>query len=453
MESKKIKVAFVSLGCPKNLIDTEIMISKLYNSGFDICADDHDADVVVINTCAFIEEAKKEAIENILDVAWLKKNRDLKGIVVTGCLPQRYREEILKELPEIDAVLGTGSIDDICTAVNSAYKRGTQKFTSFKDPSLTELGGERVVTTPDYFAYLKIAEGCDNHCSYCVIPNLRGRFRSRPLSDIVSEARELAQLGVKEICLVAQDTTRYGEDIYGVSALDTVIHEVSQIEGIEWVRTLYCYPDRITDSLINEIATNPKAVKYFDIPIQHISDNVLQRMNRRGDEKLIRSVITRIKTAIPDAVLRTTVIVGFPGETQEDFEKLLDFVNEGNFQRLGAFEYSREEGTVAYNFDDQIDEEVKKERREAVMLAQQSVHIDFNRTLLGCKLKVLCDGFDEVSETYYGRTYMDAYDIDGKVFFTSERPVSEGEFVVVEITEIFDYDLIGVALYEEKGEH
>ena len=252
---------------------------------------------------------------------------------------------------------------------------------------------------------------------------------------------------------MAQDTTRYGEDIYGVSALDTVIHEVSQIEGIEWVRTLYCYPDRITDSLINEIATNPKAVKYFDIPIQHISDNVLQRMNRRGDEKLIRSVITRIKTAIPDAVLRTTVIVGFPGETQEDFEKLLDFVNEGNFQRLGAFEYSREEGTVAYNFDDQIDEEVKKERREAVMLAQQSVHIDFNRTLLGCKLKVLCDGFDEVSETYYGRTYMDAYDIDGKVFFTSERPVSEGEFVVVEITEIFDYDLIGVALYEEKGEH
>lgn len=323
MESKKIKVAFVSLGCPKNLIDTEIMISKLYNSGFDICADDHDADVVVINTCAFIEEAKKEAIENILDVAWLKKNRDLKGIVVTGCLPQRYREEILKELPEIDAVLGTGSIDDICTAVNSAYKRGTQKFTSFKDPSLTELGGERVVTTPDYFAYLKIAEGCDNHCSYCVIPNLRGRFRSRPLSDIVSEARELAQLGVKEICLVAQDTTRYGEDIYGVSALDTVIHEVSQIEGIEWVRTLYCYPDRITDSLINEIATNPKAVKYFDIPIQHISDNVLQRMNRRGDEKLIRSVITRIKTAIPDAVLRTTVIVGFPGETQEDFENCL----------------------------------------------------------------------------------------------------------------------------------
>lgn len=453
MESKKIKVAFVSLGCPKNLIDTEIMISKLYNSGFDICADDHDADVVVINTCAFIEEAKKEAIENILDVAWLKKNRDLKGIVVTGCLPQRYREEILKELPEIDAVLGTGSIDDICTAVNSAYKRGTQKFTSFKDPSLTELGGERVVTTPDYFAYLKIAEGCDNHCSYCVIPNLRGRFRSRPLSDIVSEARELAQLGVKEICLVAQDTTRYGEDIYGVSALDTVIHEVSQIEGIEWVRTLYCYPDRITDSLINEIATNPKAVKYFDIPIQHISDNVLKRMNRRGDEKLIRSVITRIKTAIPDAVLRTTVIVGFPGETQEDFEKLLDFVNEGNFQRLGAFEYSREEGTVAYNFDDQIDEEVKKERREAVMLAQQSVHIDFNRTLLGCKLKVLCDGFDEVSETYYGRTYMDAYDIDGKVFFTSERPVLEGEFVGVEITEIFDYDLIGVTLYEEKGEH
>ena len=453
MESKKIKVAFVSLGCPKNLIDTEIMISKLYNSGFDICADDHDADVVVINTCAFIEEAKKEAIENILDVAWLKKNRDLKGIVVTGCLPQRYREEILKELPEIDAVLGTGSIDDICTAVNSAYKRGTQKFTSFKDPSLTELGGERVVTTPDYFAYLKIAEGCDNHCSYCVIPNLRGRFRSRPLSDIVSEARELAQLGVKEICLVAQDTTRYGEDIYGVSALDTVIHEVSQIEGIEWVRTLYCYPDRITDSLINEIATNPKAVKYFDIPIQHISDNVLQRMNRRGDEKLIRSVITRIKTAIPDAVLRTTVIVGFPGETQEDFEKLLDFVNEGNFQRLGAFEYSREEGTAAYNFDDQIDEEVKKERREAVMLAQQSVHIDFNRTLLGCKLKVLCDGFDEVSKTYYGRTYMDAYDIDGKVFFTSERPVSEGEFVGVEITEIFDYDLIGVTLYEEKGEH
>ncbi|HPE95115.1 MAG TPA: 30S ribosomal protein S12 methylthiotransferase RimO, partial [Bacillota bacterium] len=431
MDNKPIKVAFVSLGCPKNLIDTEVMISILNKNGFEIVADDFEADVIVINTCAFIEEAKKEAIENILDIAWLKENKDLKGIVVAGCLAERYREEILSELPEADALIGTGSIEDICNAVNSAYKgsKGLAKYCSFRDASESPLGGERVVTTPEHFAYLKIAEGCDNHCTYCIIPKLRGKFRSRQMNDIVEEARDLASLGAKEICLIAQDTTRYGTDLFGVSALDTLIHEISKIKRIEWIRTLYCYPERITDGLIDEIAKNPKALKYFDIPIQHISDHVLKLMNRAGDSASIRSVINRIRKRIPNAVLRTTVMVGFPGETEEDFNELLEFVKEGNFQRLGAFEYSREEGTPSFDFENQVDEKTKQRRRELIMQEQQKIHVAFNESLVGKTLKVICEGFDAVSETYYGRSEMDAYDVDGKIFFSSGMKIPEGKFV------------------------
>lgn len=442
MNNNGIRVAFVSLGCPKNLIDTEVMLSLLNEKGFEIVADDIDADVVVINTCAFIESAKKESIDNILDVAWLKENKNLKGIVVTGCLAERYRDEVFKELPEVDAIIGTGSIEHIAEAVIKAYE-GKEKYSSFHSPSEAPFFSERVVTTPEHFAYLKIAEGCDNRCTYCVIPDIRGKFRSRPILEIIEEAKDLASMGVKEICLVAQDTTKYGEDIFGMYALDALITEISEIEGIEWIRLLYCYPERITDSLIEVIATNDKVVKYIDMPIQHISDHVLTRMNRKGTEETIRNAIKRLRERIPDIVLRTTVITGFPGETEDDFKKLKEFVKEGNFERLGAFSYSREEGTPAYDFENQVPEKTKDKRRDIIMREQQKIHINFNESLIGKTLLVVCEGYDKVSETYFGRSFMDAPDIDGKIFFSSPFRVEDGDFVKVQLTEIFDYDLIG----------
>ena len=340
-----IKVGFVSLGCAKNLINTEVMISKLAEAGCEIVAEDIDADVIVINTCAFIQSAKQEAIDNILDVAWLKENRSLKGIVVTGCLAERYKEQIFEELPEVDAVIGTGAYDDVVEAVKCAYEK--KRFSCFHNISEAPMGGDRVITTPEFFAYIKIAEGCDNCCTYCVIPSLRGKFRSRRMSDIVNEAKDLAALGVKELCVIAQDTTRYGEDIYGTYCLDSLLRELSTIDGIEWIRVLYMYPDRITDALIDEIANNPKIVKYFDIPVQHVTDRMLSAMNRRDTAASIRSTVERIRAKIPDAVLRTTFITGFPGETEEDYKAMGDFIDEMKFDRLGVFEYSREEGTKA----------------------------------------------------------------------------------------------------------
>jgi len=442
MNYNGIKVAFVSLGCPKNLIDTEVMLSILNQKGFELVADDIDADVVVVNTCAFIESAKKESIDNILDVAWLKENKNLKGIVVTGCLAERYKDEVFKELPEVDALIGTGSVEHIAEAVLAAYE-GKEKYSSFHSPSEAPFFNERVVTTPEHFAYLKIAEGCDNRCTYCAIPDIRGRFRSRPILEIIEEAKDLASMGVKEICLVAQDTTKYGEDIFGMYALDSLISEISEIDGIEWIRLLYCYPERITDSLIEEIATNDKVVKYIDMPIQHISDHVLSRMNRKGNEETIRNAVKRLRERIPDIVLRTTVITGFPGETEDDFKKLKDFVKEGHFERLGAFAYSREEGTPAYDFENQIPEKTKEKRRDIIMREQQKIHLSFNESLVGKTLVVVCEGYDKVSETYFGRSFMDAPDIDGKIFFSSPFRVEDGDFVNVQITETFDYDLIG----------
>lgn len=436
-----IKVGFVSLGCPKNLINTEVMLAKLVDNGMEIVAEDIDADVIVINTCAFIESAKNEAIENILDIAWLKKNRSLKGIVVTGCLPQRYKEEFLKELPEVNCILGTGSIDDICEAVEVAYKGGT--YSSFKDVNAAPLGGERVITTPDHFAYVQIAEGCDNRCTYCVIPDIRGSFRSRQMSDIVEEVENLASIGIKEICLVAQDTTRYGEDIYGTYALDSLIAELSDIEGIEWIRVLYCYPDRITDGLINEFKNNDKLLKYIDMPIQHINDEILKNMNRRDTTESITEIIARLRKEVPDIVIRSTVIVGFPGETEKQFNELRKFVKETKFERLGVFEYSREEGTPAYDMPKQISANTKKKRCEAIMSDQNRIHNDFNAKFVNKTLKVICEGYDQVSECFYGRSYADAPDIDGKVYFTAPKRIRDGEFVNVKITEVLDYDLFG----------
>lgn len=436
-----IKVGFVSLGCPKNLLNTEVMLAKLVDHGMELVAEDIEADVIVINTCAFIESAKNEAIENILDIAWLKKNRSLKGIVVTGCLPQRYREEIFKEMPEVNCILGTGSLDDICEAVEIAYKGGT--FSSFGNIDKVALGGERVVTTPEYFAYVQIAEGCDNFCSYCVIPSIRGRFRSRNMTEIVDEVKDLASIGVREVCLVAQDTTRYGEDIYGTYALDSLIEEISKIDEIKWIRVLYCYPDRITDGLIEEFKTNDKLLKYIDMPIQHINDDILSAMNRRDTSAGIKSIIDKLRREIPGIVIRTTVIVGFPGETEKQYKELRDFIKETKFERLGVFEYSREERTPAYDMPNQVPESVKKKRMEAIMSDQNRIHNDFNARFVGSELEVLCEGYDEVSESFYGRSYADAPDIDGKIYFSSPKRIREGEFVKVAVTEVIDYDLVG----------
>lgn len=436
-----IKVGFVSLGCPKNLLNTEVMIAKLVDHGMEIVAEEIDADVIVINTCAFIESAKNEAIENILDIAWLKKNRSLKGIVVTGCLPQRYKEEVLKELPEVNCILGTGSLDDICHAVEIAYEGGS--YSSFGDIDKQELGGERIITTPDHFAYVQIAEGCDNCCTYCVIPSIRGRFRSRQMSDITEEVKNLASIGIKEICLVAQDTTRYGEDIYGTYALDSLISELSEIDGIEWIRVLYCYPDRITDGLIEEFKNNEKLVKYIDMPIQHINDGILQRMNRRDTSAGIKEIIKKLRDNVPGIVLRTTVIVGFPGEKAAEYNELRDFIKETRFERLGVFEYSREEGTPAYDFPGQVSENTKKKRCDELMSIQNRIHNEYNAGFVGREIKVICEGYDEVSECFYGRSYADAPDIDGKVYFSASRRVRAGEFVTVRIDEVLDYDLLG----------
>ncbi len=440
---EKIKVGFVSLGCPKNLLNTERMLSLLANDGFELVAEETEADVVVINTCAFIESAKKEAIDNILDVAWLKEHHTLKGIVVTGCLPQRYGEEIFKELPEVNCILGTGSFDRICEAVRAAYEG--RSFRAVDPVERCALGGERVVTTPAHFAYLQIAEGCDNCCTYCVIPSLRGRYRSRPMGELLEEAKELASLGVRELCLVAQDTTRYGEDLYGTYCLDSLLTALSEIDGIEWLRVLYCYPDRITDGLIDVFANNPKVVKYIDLPIQHIDDEILRRMNRRDTRAGIEEVVRKLRERVDGIILRTTVIVGFPGETEKQFGELRDFLKETRFERLGAFAYSREEGTPAYDLPDQVPEKTKQKRLDILMAQQERIHNECNERFLGRTLKVLCEGYDQVAERFYGRSYADAYDIDGKIYFSSPRIVREGEFVDVTVGEVLDYDLLGRA--------
>ncbi len=445
-----IKVGFVSLGCPKNLINTENMISLCAEAGYDIVAEDIDADVVVINTCAFIQSAKQEAIDNILDIAWLKKNRSLKGIVVAGCLAERYGEEIFDEMPEVDAVIGTGSYDKIVDAVKEAYEG--HRFIKKGDPCALPLGGDRVITTPAHFAYVQIAEGCSNNCTYCIIPRLRGRYRSREMSEIISEVEDLASLGVKEICLVAQDTTRYGSDLYGSPCLDALLASLAEIEGIEWIRILYCYPETITDSLINEIAANPKVLKYIDMPIQHINDDILRHMNRRGDSALIKERISKLRAAVPGIALRTSLIVGFPGETDEQFAELLEFVKETEFERLGVFAYSCEEGTPAEKFPDQIKENVKKKRLDSVMRVQKQIHKKHNKQFLGKTLKVICEGYDKVSEYFYGRSEFDCPEIDGKVYFLSSRNVAEGEFVNIRINDAADYDLIGSAVFTE-AEH
>ena len=439
--SQAVKVGFVSLGCPKNQLDAEVMLHELYDAGFEIVSEDIDADVVIVNTCAFIESAKQESIDNIIDIGWLKKNRQLKGIVVTGCLAERYRDAIFDELPEVDALLGVGSIHEIVNAVKSAAKG--KRYSSYLDKDCVALGGERIITTPEYYAYLKIAEGCDNRCTYCAIPNIRGKFRSRPMDELVDEAKVLEGLGVKELVIVAQDTTKYGVDLYGEYKLAELIHRISEATSIPWLRVLYCYPDKITDELIAEFRNNPRLLKYIDLPIQHISENILRRMNRHGGSDVVRSAIARLRE-VPDMVIRTTVICGFPGETEADFEELCEFIKETRFDRLGAFAYSREEDTPAYDFADQVDEQVKQDRVDIVMAEQSRISEELNRKKTGEVLEVVSEGWDEVSGAYFGRSYADAPEIDGKVYFRAKKnTVSDGEFVRVRVTEAVDYDLVG----------
>ena len=444
MNRSKVKVGFVSLGCSKNLMDTEVMLAKLVKAGYQIVPQDIDADIIIINTCAFIESAKQEAIDNILDVAWLKEHRKLKGIVVTGCLAERYQTEIFKEIPEVDAVLGVGSIHRIVKAVDAVAK-GLQ-YSAFDDKNTCELGGDRVVTTPEYMAYIKIAEGCDNRCSYCAIPSIRGSFRSRPMEDVVAEAKQLESLGVKELTVVAQDTTRYGLDLYGKYSLAQLLRRITDETQIPWIRLLYCYPDKVTDELIAEIRDNPRVLKYIDMPLQHISDRMLKAMNRHGDGAMIRDVLRKLKTEIPEIIIRTTFIVGFPGETEKDFEELCEFVKEQKFDHAGAFPYSREEDTPAFDFPDQIDEQVKQDRLDLLMREQMEINEELNRPKVGKTVDVICEGYDTVAEVHYGRSAADAPEIDGKVYFNSDVRVAEGCFVRVKVRRVVDYDLYGVAV-------
>ena len=445
-----MKIGFVSLGCPKNQLDTEVMLHELMAAGYEVTPEETEADVVIINTCAFIESAKQEAIDNILDIAWLKEHHTLKAIVVTGCLAERYRDQIFDEFPEVDAVLGVGSIHNIVEAVEAVTikkKKGSKKkYSSYLKNDEVKLGGDRVLTTPDYSAYIKIAEGCDNKCAYCAIPSIRGRFRSREMDDIIAEAKQLEALGVKELNVVAQDITRYGLDLYGEYKLAALLRKITEETSIPWIRLLYCYPDKITDELIAEMRDNPRILKYIDLPIQHISDNMLKAMNRHGDSAMIKGVIAKLRREIPDIMIRTTFIVGFPGETEEDFTELCEFVKETKFDRAGVFTYSREEDTPAYDFPDQIDEQIKIDRQDILMREQLEINEENNKKMIGKTITVLCEDFDPVSEAHFGRSANDAPEIDGKVYFKSEMRIAPGSFVEVKVREVVDYDLYGFAI-------
>ncbi len=439
------KVAFISLGCSKNLVDTEVMLHNLHKAGFDVTFEVEEAEIVIINTCGFIESAKKEAIDNILDAESLKEWGKCKHLIATGCLVERYRDEVMKELPELDAIVGVGSLCDIAEACE-AVMRG-EKYSSFRDKNESQLGGGRILTTAPHTAYLKIAEGCDNRCTYCAIPLIRGRLRSRTIEDIVFEAEELDRAGVKELNLIAQDTTRYGLDIYGKYSLAELVGEITKKTSIPWIRLLYCYPDKITDELILEFKNNPRLVKYMDIPVQHISDSVLKRMNRHGDKNEILGAIERLRAMVPDITLRTTAMVGFPGETEEDFEELCEFVKKTKFDRFGAFTFSPEEDTEAADMSDQIDEQVKQDRYDILMQTQLTVSEELNAAKIGSEILVITDGYDTVAEIYYGRSEADAPDVDGKIYFNAPKgKYTFGDFVKVKITESLDYDLIGDAI-------
>ncbi len=439
---EKYAIGMISLGCPKNQIDAEIMLAKLAESDrFEIVGDPYEADAVIINTCGFIDDAKREAIDNILEMAELKKEGTLKALIVTGCLAERYKQEVIEEIPEVDAITGIGGNADIVNVCLDALEG--RKVASFPSKYELPLSGERLLTTPEYWAYLKIAEGCSNCCTYCAIPSIRGKFRSRKIEDVVEEARQLAENGVKEIVVVAQDTTKYGIDLYGEYKLPELLRKISYIDGVEWIRLLYCYPDALTDELLEEMKKNDKICNYIDLPLQHCNENVLKRMNRKGSKDELLSLIEKIRSYMPDVIIRTTFITGFPGETEEEFEELCEFVKEAQFDRLGCFAYSAEEGTKAAEMKNQIDEQTKSDRGDLIMQSQFGIFTQKQNEKIGKTYKVIVEGYDGYTDCYVGRSYMDAAEIDSVIYFTSAVELDEGEFVMVEIEGIKDYDLIG----------
>ena len=433
-------VGIISLGCAKNRVDAEMLMYNLRKGGYVLKEDPAQCDVAIINTGGFIESAKQESINEILELCELKKEGKIKAIVVTGCLAQRYSDQLIKEIPEIDAAIGIGANEDICEAVDKALSGA--KYACFPDKMNLPLEGGRIQSTEPHWAYLKIADGCDNCCTYCAIPLIRGRFRSRRMENIIEEAKVLAQNGVKELNVIAQDTTRYGEDLYGELKLSELLRELCKIDGIEWIRVLYCYPDRLSDELLHTIADEEKIVKYIDLPLQHCNADILQKMNRRGSYEELTDLIKKIRDIIPDVVLRTTLIAGFPTETDEQFEELSRFVSETRFERLGCFAYSQEEDTPAALLE-QVDDEVKNHRAELIMEQQAYIMSDFCEQQIGKTVDVLVDGFDRYAECFFGRSVFDAPEVDPCVFFTCERKPRSGEMVKVKITDFLDCDLVG----------
>ena len=442
-----IRILFVSLGCDKNLVDSEVMLGLLEEKGYCITDEEKEADVVVINTCCFIHDAKEESIETIIEMGKLKENGQLKSLIVTGCLAQRYKDEILNELPEVDALLGTTSTEAIVEAVEESLKeKGYQHFEDID--YLPPSHEKRVITSGTYMGYLKIAEGCNKHCTYCIIPKVRGNFRSVPMEDLVAQAKYLVSNGITELCLVAQETTLYGIDLYGEKKLPELLRKLSEIEELQWIRLLYCYPEEITEELILEIRDNKKVCHYIDMPLQHCENNVLKRMGRRTTKEEIAKTIAHIRELVPDIVLRTSLITGFPGETQEDHENLLAFIDEVEFNRLGVFTYSAEEDTPAATFENQIDEATKERWKDEIMALQQEISYDLNSTMVGKRLRVIVEGYLYKDNMYMCRSYMDAPGIDGYVFVESEEELLSGDFIEVTITDFNEYDLIGERNYE-----
>ncbi len=435
-------IGLLSLGCEKNRVDAEILLFKLKESGYNIVSSVELADIVIVNTCGFIDDAKNESIEEILLVAKLKKSGLLKGIIVTGCLAERYKEEVLKEIPEVDAVIGIGANNDIVKVVKNVING--IKTESFPDKILLPLNGDRIQTTPKQYAYLKIADGCDNKCTYCAIPLIRGKYRSRKIEDILNEAKLLAKNGVKELLIIAQDTTRYGQDIYRKLELPQLLKELCKIDGIEWIRLLYCYPDRITDELIEVISSENKILNYIDIPLQHCNGRILKQMNRNGDRKSLTELFKKLRKEIPGVILRTTFICGFPGETEEEFNELAEFIKEIRFERMGCFTYSKEEDTPAAEMDNQIDEEIKLKRQEILMREQMSIMEENSRNMVGKVITVLFEGYDDEYGLYYGRGVADSPDVDGRVYFGAKKDIPKnGEFLNIRIDDFDNCDLIG----------
>lgn len=440
-----MKIMFISLGCDKNLVDTEEMLGILGADGYSFTNDESEADVIVVNSCCFINDAKEESINTILEMAEYKNSGSLKALVVTGCLAERYKDEIIKEIPEVDAVVGTSSYDKIAEVIKETLE-GKQMQEFLDLGRLPEISTNRMVTTGGYYAHLKIAEGCDKHCTYCIIPKIRGKYRSVPMERLIKQAEYLASIGVKELILVAQETTIYGVDLYGKKSLHVLLKELCKISGIRMIRIMYCYPEEIYDELIDTMAEEKKICNYLDMPIQHCSDDILKRMGRRTTKAELMEIVNRLRERIPDIVLRTTLIAGFPGETEAHHEEMMEFVDEMEFDRLGVFTYSPEEGTPAAVMDNQVDEEVKADWRDDIMELQQEIAFDKSESMIGRELVVMIEGKIAGEPAYVGRTYMDAPGIDGSIFVNTGEELMSGNFVKVRVTGANEYDLIGEIL-------